>query len=169
MKHKDHRLRPRVKLKHHLALRSAEVQAQVPDSIIGRHLEPLVGEMEEHGFSRLPLHSEASVVVQDQTHVLSVQHTAYGNLFDELSSQMSPLHHCACPCGQIPVCLHSKHVRLDAPAGPCSCGEHQISTQSRRAADAARVNQPADRNKHCTSNTEDRAHSAFIVHQALLE
>ncbi len=55
-----------------------KVQAQVPDSIIGRHLEPLVGEMEEHGFSRLPLHSEASVVVQDQTHVLSVQHTAWG-------------------------------------------------------------------------------------------
>lgn len=65
-------------MSYHFAIWSTKVQVKIPDSIICRHLEPLIGEVKQNRFARLPCHSETSVIMQDQTNILSVQHTAWG-------------------------------------------------------------------------------------------
>lgn len=67
---------------------------------------------------------------------------------------MSTLHQRARPRGQIPVGFHAEHVRLNPSTCACARSKNQISTQSRRAADAAGVNQPTDRNRltDCSEN-----------------
>lgn len=65
-----------------------------------------------------------------------------GNLFDELSGGMSPLHQGSCPWRQIPVGLHSEHVGLDAPSGAGPSGEDQLWALRGGTPGAARMDQP---------------------------
>lgn len=65
-----------------------------------------------------------------------------GNLFDELSGGMSPLHQGSCPWRQIPVGLHSEHVGLDAPSRARPGGEDQLWALRGRTPGTARMDQP---------------------------
>lgn len=62
---------------HHFSLGTPEVQVKVSYSVVGRHLQLLVGVSEEDGaprwIGRLPGHGEALLVVQRQADVLPVQ------------------------------------------------------------------------------------------------
>lgn len=62
---------------HHFPLGTPEVQVQVSYSVVGRHLQLLIGVSVEDGaprwIGRLPRHGEALLVVQRQADVLSVQ------------------------------------------------------------------------------------------------
>lgn len=67
---------------HHFPLGTPEVQVQVSYSVVGRHLQLLVGVSVEDGaprwIGRLPRHGEALLVVQRQADVLSVQGATWG-------------------------------------------------------------------------------------------
>lgn len=65
---------------HQLPLGAPEVQVEVPDAIVRRHLQPLVGVAEEDAAARLlPADGEAALVVDGELHLLPAQRAACGH------------------------------------------------------------------------------------------
>lgn len=72
---------PCVVLTYHFSFWAPKVKIKVAYSIVGRHFEFLIGVSVEHGAPGwiywLPRHSEALLIVQGQTNILSVQRATW--------------------------------------------------------------------------------------------